>query len=139
MLQRPSEVLSREVSALKDLTGIFPSMRKSETPRTGDLELIVGVLNSGDSDGVIANRATLTFDGKELWLHPQPDDTWTPIKAHAFQEIRFAVGESDEDPELLKEWKAAIVAGKKIDITVTLKTGANTSGPTSAKTLEPAS
>jgi hypothetical protein len=139
MLQRPSEVLSREVSALKDLAGIFPSMRQSETPRTGDLELVVGVLNSGDSDGVIANRATLTFEGKELWLHPKPDDTWTPIKAHAFQEIRFAVGESEQDLELLKEWKAAIVAGKKIDISVTLKTGANTNGPTSAKTLDPAS
>jgi hypothetical protein len=95
---------------------------KTET-NSGEISFTIGVLNAGDSDGFVKNRAHLTFgNNKSLWL---ATDSYSVIKAHSYEEIKFTVGGSDSTDSVLKEWEAAVVTKKPLQFDIRLNTGAS--------------
>ncbi len=75
------------------------------------------MLNSGDIDGVITNRASLSFGPHSLWLYR---DDYVVVKAHSFQEIKFQVGGGNDDASL-EAWKLAVIETKPLDFTVVIR------------------
>ncbi|HVT61600.1 MAG TPA: hypothetical protein VHR45_24780 [Thermoanaerobaculia bacterium] len=111
MLRGPLDMLVHETQSLKALQNALSVMEKnSDMPRTGEMSFPVGVLNAGDTDGVISNRAHLKFNGMSLWLS---SESFTNVKGHSFQEIEFTPRGSDSDTDgALDKWKE-IVRSKK--------------------------
>jgi hypothetical protein len=93
------------------LLSTLEEMGKTSTPRTGVVRFTVGVLNSGDRDGVVSNRANLIFDGGKAWL---ATDKYTAIKAHSFEEIELSVGGDDDQGKSQETLKRIVVSGEEL-------------------------
>jgi hypothetical protein len=117
---------------LSQFEAVLPKLRafvaalteaQQQSNRTGEMTLTVGVLNSGDSDGVIKSRADLNFGpSKSLWLYTDPNG-YVVIKAHSFQEITFRIGGSNNGDAVLTEWKDAVRKGNQLSYEIALKSG----------------
>jgi hypothetical protein len=59
-----------------------------EGSRTGSIEIKVGVLNTGDSDGVISRAGALRFGDSEVFMSA---GQYTVVKAHSFAEIVYTI------------------------------------------------
>jgi hypothetical protein len=90
--------------ALKSLAKDFQKMADLPDTLTSDLWLDIGILNSGDSDGVVFNSGSIQFGGKRLLLNT---DKYTVVKAHSFETIRFRVSYGQPDDEQKKIQDAA--------------------------------
>ena len=123
MLRGPIVMLERQAEVLKRLGAALVPMQKDDTPRTGEMTLTIGLLNKGDSDGVVSNRATLKFKGSELWMIVA--DSWTTVKAHSFQELVVKAGGDDDAGKSMKAWHEAITANKPFDVELTLNSNAD--------------
>jgi hypothetical protein len=134
MLQGPLSQLDRQIDALQTFTASLEAAQKLDTPRTGAAELTVGVLNSGDSDGILSNRAIARFNGREIWMYDDPD-SWIPVKAHTVQTIVLHAGGDDDNGRSTAEWEAAIKGKKKLDASITLNSNTDSPGPTGSTTL----
>jgi len=133
MLRGPVAMLVRQSETLRHLMGALVPMEKDDTPRTGDLKLTFGILNKGDSDGVVSNRATLKFDGGELWLVVA--DSWTSVKAHSLQEVDAQVGGDDDSGKSTKLWHKLVAANKPFDVEIVLNSNADLTRPVHKVTL----
>ena len=72
------------------------ALDKVHRNRSGRVEIDVGILNVGASDGTVPSEATVTFSGgKFTALHPIGDKDeskgYTVIKAHTFAEAPHAL------------------------------------------------
>jgi hypothetical protein len=118
---RSSPTASRiKIDTLRNLLGEMERMEKNpNTNRTGTVSLPVGVLNTGDSAGIVYNRAHLRFEGRELWLSAEK---YTAIKAQSLEEIEFEIPENEQDPVALKRWKELVKGGSQTPFELVLKT-----------------
>jgi hypothetical protein len=87
------------LSALQRLKKAFDDMRKAPESVTEDLAFDVGVLNSGDSDGVIFDSGTVSFGTTKLSLHA---DNYNVVKAHSFESVHFRMFYGQIGPEQQK-------------------------------------
>lgn len=90
-------------AALQKLADIGPM------DRTGKVSFRVGVLNSGDSDGVVFPRATLEFAGTEVALHKGEDRTYTVIRSHSFRELNLVINEGESKKDSLEKWVGLVM------------------------------
>ncbi len=74
------------LSTLNILHKVLVAANGTTGPRTGAVEVRVGVLNVGDSDGVIKRGGALRFGDSEVMLHAT---NYTVVKAHSFAQIEF--------------------------------------------------
>jgi len=110
--------ISMIIGALEDVRtkrqAIEPLVKEFErikanlaTQRTGRIVFGVGVLNSGDSDGVVVQNARLQFGDSELL--PLVADAYTVIKAHSFAEVEFSLDVTRSDPTAREKWEALVL------------------------------
>ncbi len=66
----------------------FNATVDSEGSRTGNIEVRVGVLNTGDSDGVITRGAVLRFGDSEVLMRAP---RYTVVKAHSIEDITYVI------------------------------------------------
>ncbi|MGH7837688.1 MAG: hypothetical protein ACREQC_07675 [Candidatus Binataceae bacterium] len=104
--------------------------------RTGKVSFKVGVLNSGDSDGVIFPSATLSSHNFDLTLRNTPPFTPFPyaavnpttngsfnvVRAHSFSEVDFVVDDTKTLPVAQDSWRSAVKSGTQEDFTIQLTT-----------------
>jgi hypothetical protein len=123
--EKLAALLTGQLAQLEDLESqLGPLVRALQNAdalsnRTGYVEFKVGVLNTGDSDGVIYRRAEVVWGSKSL---PVSADTYTVVKAHSFAEITFGLI-SDENNEDLRDFRQAVVADQEISYYVVLHSG----------------
>jgi hypothetical protein len=123
--EKLSPVVTGQLAQLEDLVSQLGLLRAAlqnadaSSERTGYVEFLVGVLNTGDSDGVIYRAAKVVWGSKSL---PVSADTYTVVKAHSFTEITFRL-ESDADNEDLSAFRQAVVAHQEISYHVVLQSG----------------
>jgi hypothetical protein len=134
MLRGPAAQLDRQIKLIQDFVTAVKATEGNDTPRTGDLKLTFGVSNSGDADGLVSNRATARFEGREIWLYSDPS-TWTAVKAHSFQEITLIAGGDDDNGKSIDAWTTAIKARRKLSVELTLNSNRSPAGPTHSFTL----
>jgi hypothetical protein len=111
----------QKLAVLESLLRNMQEMEKTDTQRTGKVSFPVGVLNTGDSDGIIYNRGRLKFEGKELWIYA---DAYTVVKSHSLQEVKFMVVENDQDPIAVARWQELVNSHKEAQFELILKTAA---------------
>jgi hypothetical protein len=83
------------------------NIRSAETQiRTGDMDFDVGVVNTGDFDGVVSRFGKLTFPGGWFTIHA---DKYKVVKAHGFETIEFSWrGSTTNEGEALNKWKEIV-------------------------------
>jgi hypothetical protein len=117
---RPEEA-RRKLKALQRLLDDLKNMSDHpDTPRTGDISFTVGVINKGDSDGFVRNRAKLKFGQQELWLY---SEKYTVIKGHSFDEIDLHIGESDQNEAAISEFRSAVKNARTDEYKIILDSG----------------
>jgi hypothetical protein len=151
----PLEVLARQdkrltINMLRDYEKQFADARKiaevfeselktfaeAAPMRTGKVTFRVGVLNSGDSDGVVFPAAKLTCQGSELQLRATngssyfgaapytavPSSAFNVVRAHSFTEIMLEINDSVTPPDAQNSWRALVKAQSQDEFTIQLKT-----------------
>lgn len=110
----------RSVEGLDPLIQELQRLEKAEGNRTGKAQVDVGILNVGDSDGVVPPKAALVFRGSRFPLKAT-DENGAPyygvVKAHSFIQIRFRM-EDVSDKEAAAKLKDALVKNAKEDFDV---------------------
>jgi len=108
----------------KDVDVLAQWLRKMadnpDTPRTGDIDFNVKLLNSGDSDGVIRPEATLKFAGAELALMA---DDFTVVEKHKLAEINFSVASNSGTEAAPAKLKKLLLDYTPEKIQIVLSTG----------------
>ena len=69
----------------------------------------IGVLNSGDSDGVVSPEAELQFAGNSIFLHSGANRRYTVIKSHSFREIQLIVNEGGSKKDSVEKWQGLVM------------------------------
>ena len=104
--------------------------------RTGKVTFRVGVLNSGDSDGVVFPSAKLTCQGSELQLRATngspyfsavpapsvPSSAYNVVRSHSFTEILLEINDAVTPPDAQNSWRALVKAQSQDEFTIQLKT-----------------
>ncbi len=118
-------VYEKNVAALQRLKTAYEAMIKAPGTVTSELHFKIGVLNSGDSDGVVFDSGTVDFNGTVL---PLTSDDYKVIKAHSFDSIDFQMFYGEVNPEKTKI--SAIVRNQNVEIPfrVSIKAGKKTLG-----------
>jgi hypothetical protein len=108
----------------KDVDVLAQWLRKiadnPDTPRTGDADFIVKLLNSGDSDGVIRPAATLKFAGTEL---PLIAADFTVVEKHKLAEIQLSVATNGGTETASAKLKKLLLDYAPEEIQIVLSTG----------------
>jgi hypothetical protein len=93
--------------------------------RTGKVQLLVGVLNHGDADGVIVPNAKLRFGDTDLPLRSRSQPGYVVISGHSFEELVFEIDDKNSTEAGLKSWKSLIerFVQEKIWVTISTPTG----------------
>jgi hypothetical protein len=98
--------------AIQKLLAEFRRLEQQKEQRTGDVTLAVGILNSGDSDGVVFPSATLHFTDSDISLEPARSK-YEVVKAHSFQEALFSVDKKKSTTGALEKWTALVKNGNQ--------------------------
>jgi len=109
----------------------FDQLENRETPRTGGVRVEMGVLNTGDSDGTVGDKALLHFNNKDLDIFAS---TYTPIKAHGFEQVLFDSPSADANGVLsgtctvgqeptARELARLVQTHQKLELTITIFMG----------------
>ena len=124
--------LERLDNLIQKLNNIVASNEAKE--RTGVCVITVGVLNSGDAEGVIYPNASLNFSGNSVALVTKPLDTqrtpwqqdtggYTLISPHTFRRIEFNLNSAATKGGEEEKWKKFVQAhGNNQEIRVILQT-----------------
>lgn len=107
-----------QLRVLEQIAAELKRMRTAtDTPRSGEVILVIGIFNDGNVDGVVANRAKLTFAGKEL---PLAAGDYALVRAHTYEKMTFEVAEDAQDSADLKAWMELIKSKQAGEIEITL-------------------
>lgn len=89
-------------TALQQLTDAFDRMLKAPDAVTSDLSFKVGVLNSGDSDGVVFDTGKVSIGGQNFNLS---SDDYKVVKSHSYEAVEFTMfyGEIDAEKRKISE------------------------------------
>jgi len=117
---------------LTELKNELASLGSREPERSGDVEIRVGLLNAGASDGTVFNSARITFAGGSFSAYAKE---YVAIKSHSFSEVSFVTareydGEvygrwSDGDEKAIKAWSDLVKKGEEFPFTVTVTVSDN--------------
>ena len=119
------------------------SLSETNISRTGKVFFHIGILNSGDSDGVLYPEASLEFKGINLVLycetgesnigvpHYQPISggsksvrlNYSVIRSHSFAEIMFVIAESKSTPDDFKKWEKAVENKEQAEFRIRINAG----------------
>ncbi|HEU0209182.1 MAG TPA: hypothetical protein VIE89_20915 [Candidatus Binatia bacterium] len=107
---------------LKALVAEMEKVRSDKTRlRTGDMDFDVGVLNTGDFDGVVTKFGKLTFPGGWFTIH---SDQFTVVKAHGFETVQFTWrGWTTNEGAALDTWKAMVKKHEDSPFRIELQSG----------------
>jgi hypothetical protein len=131
-LKDTKSALERLDNLIQQLNNIVASNEAKE--RTGICVITVGVLNSGDAEGVIYPNASLNFSGNSVALVTKPLDTkrnqwqqdtggYTLIPPHIFRRIELTLDSAATKGGEEEKWKKFVQAhGNNQEITVILQT-----------------
>jgi hypothetical protein len=110
--------LERNLRELKNIEEVVLTLNNAPAAasRTGDVTFEVGVMNTGDKDGVIANRAKLKTRDGEIWLAA---NNFTTVKAHSVAYIEFTIGGA-ADARVLGNFRDVIRNGERAPIEIAL-------------------
>ena len=110
--------------ATQRLLAEFRRIEQQKEQRTGDVTVAVGILNSGDSDGVVFPSATLHFTDSNIALEPaESKDTeskYAIVKAHSFREALFSVDKTKSTTGALEKWTALVKNGNQAKFTINM-------------------
>ncbi|MBK9107562.1 MAG: hypothetical protein IPM92_04055 [Saprospiraceae bacterium] len=84
---------------------------KTEKLRTGDLNFIVGILNSGKTDAVIFPKGELSFQDKIIYFTAKSvanTPGYSVINSHSFKQIIYKLESSEGNAKDIEEWKAMV-------------------------------
>ena len=91
--------------------------------RTGKIQFRIGILNSGDRDGVLFPDGELKFADTVIFISKALDDNkrpkYTILKPHSFKEVIFSVNEKISTVDALKKWKSIVKSGIQEKFTIT--------------------
>lgn len=97
-------------------------LNSSRLPRTGNVTFNVGVLNYGDSDGVIFPTGELNFAGTSLVLKKLAEERFDVIGAHSFKNISFAIDLDKSTQGAVKKWDSLVTNYSQERYTIVIKT-----------------
>jgi len=105
-------------------------MSLESVPRTGQVVFLVGILNHGDSDGVIYPEASLSFGDSSISLRKgdkvvrpfNSDSPYLVIKSHSFEEVIFVVDEAGSVTGSLNKWRSLVQNRVQESFSLTAKT-----------------
>lgn len=107
-----------QLRVLEQIAAELKQMRTAtDTPRSGEAIFVVGIFNDGNTDGVVANRAKLTFAGKEL---PLVATDHALVRAHTYEKVTFEVSDDVPNGADLKAWTELVKSKQAGDIQITL-------------------
>ena len=107
-----------QLRVFEQIAGELKRMRtETGTSRSGEMILVIGIFNDGNADGVVANRAKLTFAGKEL---PLAAADYVVVRAHTYEKITFEVPDEAQNSADLKAWTELVKSKQAGDIQITL-------------------
>jgi hypothetical protein len=119
-------------SRLDQLALLLDFLKKNAHNRSGDAFVKVGVLNSGDSEGVVYPEAVLTSAAGEIDLEASQPPTfiagvtdtggYVVVPAHSFRQINYHVSASSRS-DARDNWRKLIKASSPGEITVEIHTG----------------
>jgi len=115
------EQLSSLIRAMDQLLKELAELDSKPRSRSGEVEITVGVMNVGGSDGLIFDRATVRFDGGEFNTYTEK---YTPVGAHSFAPVAFTTAyekdgsiqgswDTDQKPAI-KKWSDLVKTGKEV-------------------------
>ena len=119
MVHGPLDFLKVAEAKLVKFSATLDDLKTQDAPLTGKVDFHVGVLNNGDSDGVVFNTGKLRFAIGDLWIYA---DTYTVVKAHSFEKITFHIGKEEQDPVVLAEWEKSVRSEHRLSGKILLKT-----------------
>jgi hypothetical protein len=106
---------------LRQLATELTAMQTNTANRSGYLDLEVGVLNTGDFDGVVSKHATLSFSGGSFTINA---DKFTVVKAHGFDTIKFdADNPTDTEQRTYDAWRELVRNHSETPFEITLLSG----------------
>lgn len=82
------EAARADKKAIDAFVKSFEGTADREGPRTGDVIIRVGVLNSGDRDGVLTRGGELLFGDSEVYMRAL---NYTVVKAHSFETVEYRI------------------------------------------------
>jgi hypothetical protein len=75
--------------------------------RTGETDIYIGVLNSGDSDGVIFPKGKLLFGDSSINIETAGLG-YVVVKAHSFSNIKIQIDDGKSTQGALNKWKSLL-------------------------------
>ena len=138
-----NELLGIYRSELRDIQGSsddagrlmnYLQAQPANETRTGEATIVAGILNSGDSEGVVYPKALLRSAAGEIDLAPSAAVSqsvavgnvanaggYVVVPPRSFREITFAMGNSTRG-NAAENWKKLVQSGRGDDVTVILQT-----------------
>ncbi len=123
--------ITAKLDDLEHLLDYLQTHQNSEK-RTGEATIRLGVLNSGDSEGVVYPKALLRSAAGEIDLAPTTAGNqilgpssggYVVVPARSFREVTFTMDRSTRG-DAAENWKKLLQATSGNDITVVLQTSA---------------
>jgi hypothetical protein len=108
---------------LKQLIAEVEAIRSDQSKeRTGDMDFDIGVLNTGDFDGVVSKFGKLIFSGDSFSTQAE---RYTVVKAHGFETINFGWRDwtTAEDQASLDKWREIVKARRESRFRIELTSG----------------
>ena len=110
--------LAAQLRTLEQVAAELKKMRTdTDVARSGEVIFTVGIFNDGAADGVVANRAKLTFAGKEL---PLIATDYTLVRAHTYEKVTFEVADDSKNSPEYKAWSELVKSKQKGEVGITL-------------------
>jgi hypothetical protein len=111
-------------TSLARLIDQLENFRTDESKQlTGEVVFEVGILNTGDFDGVISKDGKLVSKDGEFLISA---DEYTVVKAHGFQTVKFSESGWTTEPErkAWEAWRKHVKASQNVRFHIVLKSGA---------------
>jgi hypothetical protein len=80
------------------------------TPRTGNIQLEIGILNDGEADGLVNRVGNLLYKQYKIQIFA---DDFMALKAHSFTRVKFTIPEEAQDKDAIAAWKGAVKRGEQ--------------------------
>lgn len=108
-------------SVIQNLKSAIENAIEQEGERTGNVYIRVGILNSGDSDGVVFPGATLTFGNSELTVSATD---YAVIKSHSFQVVEFSLDSYQSTDSAKEKWRRLIMNKQQEEFNIVINSSA---------------
>jgi hypothetical protein len=121
-----ASVAKRSLQSLEPFIAELQRMSEVEQPRTGGLSMDVGVLNAGESDGVVRPDGKLIVGDAEVDLAAWDSNNGAPyyavVKAHSFESIRYEVNAMPGQEAAVEKLRALLIDNATEEFEVRLST-----------------